>query len=94
MIIIFSCITPIGILIGENMQGNELLTGIFFSISAGNFINEGSFLYIAATEVVVEEFSVGKHKYHKLFALLISCLFICIIKKFEPSHDDDGYDSH
>jgi len=51
MILIFSCSTPLGIGLGWMIAGaSKLIEGIFMSIAAGTFI------YIAASEIIVEEF--------------------------------------
>ena len=54
MIIGFSLVAPLGIFIGALIESSILLTAIFFSLSAGTF------LYIATTEIIVEEFSLSK----------------------------------
>ena len=54
MILIFSCSTPLGIGIGWILSSNsEVISGIFMAIAAGTFV------YISAAEIVVEEFSVS-----------------------------------
>lgn len=60
MIVAFSFVGPLGILIGELLSNSQLLTAIFFAISSGSFIIEGTFIYIAASEIIVEEFSLSK----------------------------------
>ena len=60
MIIIFCCSTPLGIAGGWLLAGSsDLLEGVFMSIAAGTFI------YIAASEIVVEEFAVTRYKWIK-----------------------------
>lgn len=78
VVLIFTLSTPIGILISMLIEGVfPSVEGIVLALSAGTF------LYIAACEIVVEEFSVSKHKYSKfacftgglaLIASLISVL--------------------
>ena len=53
LMVLFALATPIGILIGILLQEtNEIVEIIFSSLAAGSFV------YIAASEVIVEEFSV------------------------------------
>ena len=60
MILFFSFVGPLGVIIGEIISSNNILTAIFYSISSGLNKNLGTFLYIAATEIIVEEFSLSK----------------------------------
>jgi zinc transporter 1/2/3 len=75
MITVFGSFTPIGVILGIILgDGGDLLEIIFSSLAAGTF------LYIACSEVIVEEFSVPTFKYIKLFAYLcgiaiITCLY-------------------
>ena len=51
IIMCFSLSTPLGIIIGMNIaKASELLTMIFFQLSAGTFI------YVACTEIITHEF--------------------------------------
>ena len=53
LVFIFSMATPIGIILGMILQnGGTIYSIIFSSLAAGTFI------YIAATEIVTEEFSL------------------------------------
>lgn len=77
LMIIFALSTPIGIAIGIIFSSsNQLVTCIMMGISAGTFI------YISSAEIIVEEFSVTRHKKKKFvfyllgFALMISVYFI------------------
>lgn len=79
MILIFSSTGPLGIVIGWILtDSSELISAIFMSISAGitlyftfNPIELGTFLYIASSELVVEEFSISKNKWMKLAFFII-----------------------
>lgn len=60
LIVLFASGTPLGILSGLLLQGfdNEMLVIVTSSFAAGTFI------YIAASEVIVEEFSIpGRPKW-------------------------------
>lgn len=63
----FATASPLGIGIGIGLDSMDLplLTGIFLSLCSGTF------LYITCSEILVEEFSVNKHKYMKLTSFLI-----------------------
>ena len=66
LLFFFSFFTPLGIAIGIAIQSSDPGTNaIFMGLSAGTFI------YIAASEIIVEEFNVSKHKFWKF-------LFYCI----------------
>lgn len=69
--ILFSLIGPFGIILGLilSQNTNELVEGIFLGISTGTF------LYVACSEVVVEEFSMGKHYGWKFSLFVIAGLF-------------------
>ena len=71
MILIFSTTTPLGIGIGWYLSNfSDIITAVFFSISSGTFI------YIAASEIIVEEFSISKNKWEKLFLYTLAiCKF-------------------
>lgn len=75
MMFIFCIAGPLGIGLGWALSTlSELMQGIFEAMAAGNFI------YIGCTELIVEEFSVTKHKCLKFFFYLlgvamISCLW-------------------
>lgn len=61
---IYISATPIGILAGAllSVELNETLEGTFLSICVGTF------LYVSASEIFVEEFAVPRRKYQKLFS--------------------------
>ena len=75
LIFTFSMATPTGIVIGMILgKEGEIYTIIFSSLAAGTF------LYIAATEIIVEEFSLPGYRWLKLFvymlgATIITCLW-------------------
>ena len=78
MIVIFSLFTPIGIIIGLLFaEAGNLIQGILLSISGGTF------LYVSASEVIVEEFSVTKYKYRKYLFYLLGGILVGILKIFE-----------
>jgi len=87
MIIIFSSTGPLGIGIGCALtQTSPIISAVFMSISAGllksldlkslNKMFIGTFLYISASEVVVEEFSISKNKWLKLLFFMIGVAMI------------------
>ena len=86
MIIIFSSTGPLGIGIGWALtQTSPIISAVFMSISAGWDIriylmtihkNLGTFLYISASEVVVEEFSISKNKWLKFSFFIIGVAII------------------
>ena len=67
MIVFYSLATPFGILLGLLIDINlyPLLEGVFLSICVGNF------LYIGASEILVDELSEANLKYAKFFGLVL-----------------------
>jgi len=81
MIGIFGLIGPVGIAFGMILKAtaNEIVEGIFLAISVGTF------LYIACTEVLVEEFEHSDNKYWKFLAFMIGGIFtagLSLIEEF------------
>ena len=74
LIFIFSIATPIGVGVGMIIAGSSLIVDIIFSSMAG-----GTFLYIACTEVIVEEFSVPKCKLLKILMFIVGAVIITVI---------------
>ena len=72
MILIFSFISPIGIALGLILTSisNDYVAGIFLSLSVGTFI------YIACSEVVVDEFSGNEKKWPKFLMFLFGAIVI------------------
>lgn len=78
MIVIFSLFSPSGIIIGILFSSaGYLIEGILLSVSGGTF------LYVSASEVIVEEFSVTKYKYRKYLFYLLGGILVGILKIFE-----------
>lgn len=71
MISLFSIFTPIGIGLGMILTSfPNWVTCSFMSLSVGTFI------YIGAAEIIVEEFSITRYKWQKFCFFLIGGLFI------------------
>jgi len=71
MIILFSCFTPVGILLGIVLSGDSfIIQGVFLALSTGTFI------YVACSEVIVEEFAITRYKHSKFFAYMVGGIFI------------------
>lgn len=71
LVTIFAFATPLGVLIGIAVSGaGDIYDIIFSSIAAGSFV------YIACTEVIVEEFSIPGNRYWKLLAFLFGATII------------------
>ena len=64
---IFIMSSPVGILVGTllTIYVNQIVEGVFLALSTGTFF------YIAASEIVVEEFSVSRNKLAKCLALML-----------------------
>ena len=71
LILCFAVATPLGVGLGILLSNSgELIEVIFTSLSAGTF------LYIACTEVIVEEFAIPGNRWLKLAAFLFGALII------------------
>lgn len=80
LILIFASATPIGIIIGMVVMESQPLVNIIFQGLAG-----GTFLYIAASEVVVEEFSIPKNKWIKFIGFVIGAVIIIFVTSLEAN---------
>ena len=88
MLVLFAIFTPAGVGLGWLLERSSELVEIIFSCLAA-----GSFLYIACSEVIVEEFSIPRYRFLKLFAYLFGISCITCLKFLEADGDDDGGDS-
>jgi zinc transporter 1/2/3 len=61
---------------------SDLLEGIVLGLSAGTF------LYVAASEVIVEEFAVTKYKFVKFFFYTIGGVFVAVLAMVERFSED------
>ena len=78
MILLFTSFGPLGIIIGMIFSdAGNLIKGIMLSISAGTFI------YVAASEVIVEEFSLSKKTNIKFLWFLLGGLLTFILTFIE-----------
>jgi zinc transporter ZupT len=84
LISIFSLFTPLGIILGLVFPGNAVLEGIVLGLSTGTFI------YVAASEVIVEEFAVTKYKFQKFFYFIIGGIFVGILAMIEKLTEDEN----
>ena len=78
MIALFAIFTPLGIVIGMLLQQTSDIVEVVF-----NCIAAGTFLYIACSEVIIEEFSLPENKYIKLFFFLIGIALITCLRFIE-----------
>ena len=79
MILFFALIGPIGVFLGILLSttASECIEGIFLSISTGTF------LYVACSEVIVEEFSTPSKRYLKFLLYLVGGVFAAGLTLFE-----------
>ena len=69
---IFAIATPLGILVGMLLQDTSPIIEVIFNSFAG-----GTFIYIAASEVIVEEFSIpDNYKWTQYFTFLAGITLI------------------
>ena len=85
MMVLFACFTPLGVFLGWVIaQGEHPLLEILFSSLAA-----GTFLYIACSEIIVEEFSTGGRKFMKLCIYLFGIAIITSLLFLETSDGED-----
>ena len=71
LVTVFALATPLGVTIGMLVvNAGDIYEIVFSSIAAGSFV------YIACSEVVVEEFSIPGNRYWKLLAFLVGAAII------------------
>lgn len=74
LVFLFSLATPIGVGLGIAVSNaGDIYEIVFSSIAAGSFV------YIACSEVVVEEFSIPGNRYWKLLAFLLGATVITML---------------
>jgi zinc transporter 1/2/3 len=78
LLLIFSFATPLGISIGMAVSSSSVLINIIFSSLAA-----GTFVYIACSEVIVEEFSTPEYKWIKYLAFLLGATLIACLTLIE-----------
>lgn len=72
LLILFAFAAPIGVAFGMALQHANDMVEIVFSSFAG-----GTFIYIAASEVIVEEFSLmGHNRWAKMLTFLLGAIII------------------
>jgi zinc transporter 1/2/3 len=83
LILIFSFFTPVGILLGIFLSDfkSKVIEGAVLAMSSGTFI------YVAASEVIVEEFAITKYKFQKFFAFIIGGVLVAGLAVFEKLGD-------
>ena len=74
LIFTFSLATPLGVGIGMAVaNAGDIYEVVFSSLAAGSFV------YIACSEVIVEEFSIPGNRYWKLLAFLLGATIITLL---------------
>lgn len=85
---IFAIIAPLGIIIGISIsESNKIVDVIFMSISGGTFI------YVACSEIIVNEFDKGHYQWAKMLLVMLGGTIITCLWFFgEHSHGEEGVD--
>jgi len=74
MLSVFSFATPLGIIFGMMLLTTDgIVEGIFGALACGTFV------YIATSEIIVEEFSISSHKSVKYASYLIGIMCVCLL---------------
>jgi len=73
-VFLFGIATPIGVVIGMILANQGELINIIFSCLAA-----GTFLYIACSEVIIEEFAIADYKWWKFLFYLLGALLISLL---------------
>ena len=89
MIIIFSIMTPIGILIGlfASLSENALIEAIFLGITSGTFI------YISICEILIEEFILeedDKNKSKKFLFFILGGVFVSLLTLYDCIFEEEN----
>ena len=72
LLVLFAVATPIGVMFGMALQHSSDMVEVVFNCFAG-----GTFLYISASEVIVEEFSMpDRYKVAQFIAFLAGMMLI------------------
>ncbi len=91
LLAIFSVTAPIGIIIGMQISdSNKLVDTVFLSISGGTFI------YVACSEIIVNEFDKGTKQWVKMLLVLLGGIVISLLW-FLDKHDhghEEGHEGH
>mmetsp|Transcript_30350 Transcript_30350/g.29685 ORF Transcript_30350/g.29685 Transcript_30350/m.29685 type:complete len:85 (+) Transcript_30350:514-768(+) len=74
LMFIYSFSTPIGVVLGMIMSGLSEMVDIVFMSMAG-----GTFLYVACSEIIVEEFSLPGQRIWKMLAFLFGAAVITFL---------------
>lgn len=77
-ILIFAFATPIGTTIGILLGEAPVIVNIVFTSLAG-----GTFIYVACSELIVEEFSLPGNRWFKLLAFIAGALLIGLLLLLE-----------
>lgn len=85
IILIFALMSPTGIAVGMALEGTSDIIEIVFSC-----LSAGTFIYIACSEVIVEEFAIATFKHLKLLFFALGIALITSLHWLEPADDDDG----
>jgi zinc transporter 1/2/3 len=90
LMFVFSLSVPLGIGIGWIAESKmpDSATGYLLAISAGTF------LYIGASELVVEEFVQGKRHWEKLISFMVGCVAILLVTAYADLGHDHGHEGH
>ena len=89
---IFAAISPLGIIVGMQIaESNKLIDTIFVGLSVGTF------LYVACSEIIVNEFAKGNKQWIKMILVMlggatITCLWF--IEKHDHAHGEEGHEGH
>ena len=86
-ILIFSFITPMGIIIGMALTSfnSDYIAGIFLSISVGTFI------YIACSEIIIDEFHKKENRYIKFLCFLLGAGIVLGLNIMELLSDSEHH---
>lgn len=87
LLFLFAIFTPIGVLVGWAADNDSPLTECIFNCFAA-----GTFIYIACSEVIIEEFSIPRNKWIKFLVYIIGVALIASLKFIEGAADKLGDD--
>ena len=91
MVTIFSVASPLGICLGWVLLDASLVwSAVFKAVAAGlrhpNCTSNaliGTFIYLSATEIAVEEFSITKNRFSKFVCYMVGLTLVAVATYYE-----------
>ena len=89
---LFSLTTPVGIIIGLQVAGSNVLVDVTFLGLSG-----GTFIYVACSEIIIAELDKGHYQWAKTLLVLLGGAIITVLWFFGEHHHHGpagGHEGH